>query len=76
MDEFYRMCDDFHWWGEDPRKLAARQLFKDALTKQFNAIYGTNVDDINSWQKLCQILDITPIPDDLDDCRNVSDCNR
>ncbi|KDQ53377.1 hypothetical protein JAAARDRAFT_197531 [Jaapia argillacea MUCL 33604] len=56
---------------EDSEKSRARRLLKDALTLQFNEIYGTDAGDIDSWRNLCQILEIAPIPEDLDACRGV-----
>jgi hypothetical protein len=72
MAEFYRMCDLFGWQRDDEEKEKARELLKDALTQQFNDMYGTDVDDIRSWQNLCRILEIVPIPDALHACREVS----
>jgi hypothetical protein len=72
MAEFYRMCDDFDWKKEDKERVEARSLLKDAMAQQFNNIYGTDVDDVISWQNLCSVLGIVPIPDALVPCRNVS----
>lgn len=72
MAEFYRMCDFFNWDKDDEEKKEARNLLKDALTQQFNSIYGTEVNSIESWQNLCRVLGITPIPEGLHACREVS----
>jgi hypothetical protein len=53
-------------------KEVAHRHFKDALVKQFNAIYGTDEDDLGEWQNLCHIVDIYLIPDDLEACREAS----
>jgi len=63
------MCDFFQWDKEDFEKQEARGLLKDALTQQFNSIYGTDVDSIQSWQTLCQVLRIVPMPEGLHACR-------
>jgi len=55
----------------DEKKLVMKK-FKDAMVLQFNNIYRTNVDDIGTWQKLCQILGIVPMPEGLKECRDVS----
>ena len=47
MSEFYRMCDMYGWDREDETKKKARLDLKDALTLQFNAIYG---EDVNSLE--------------------------
>ncbi|KDQ53382.1 hypothetical protein JAAARDRAFT_137257, partial [Jaapia argillacea MUCL 33604] len=69
MQEFGRMCREYRWGRYDPERDEVYNRFKDALTQQFNAIYGTDVDDINSWRNLCQVLLISPIPEGLKACR-------
>lgn len=49
----------------------ARVDFNDAMVNQFNFIFGTS-SDLESWQNLCSAIDITPIPDDIKECRRVS----
>lgn len=71
MTEFYRMCDSFGWDQDDPRKVAAREDLRDAMVFQFNEAYGTDADDINAWQLLCEVIGIEPIPDGLKACREV-----
>lgn len=70
--EFYRMCDFFGWDKEDQEREDAREKFHDAMTQQFNGIYGTSVDDLGSWQNLCRVLRITPVSNKLLECRDVS----
>lgn len=65
------MCDYFDWDRDDEEKLEARELLKDALTQQFNGIYGTEVEDLESWKGLCRAIGISPIPDELEACREV-----
>jgi hypothetical protein len=50
----------------------ARDKLRDALTKQFNNKYGTDVNDIKNWQLLSHVLGISPVSEDLDECRHVS----
>jgi hypothetical protein len=40
--------------------------------KQFNAVYGTDVNNLGNWQSLCHIVRIAPVPDDLHACREAS----
>jgi hypothetical protein len=68
--EFYRMCRFFKWSKE--QREPEREFFRDAMTQQFNTIYGTDVDSLSAWKNLCQVLRIDPIPDELNACRNVS----
>jgi hypothetical protein len=67
------MCKQFHWKRDkdDPSSEgeAAYQLLRDAMTKQFNEIYGTDADSLHAWQNLCHVLDISPIPENLKECR-------
>jgi len=65
------MCDFFDWGRDDDDKKTAREQLRNAMAQQFNAIYGTEVEDTNSWQGLCQVLEIYPIPGELEACRKV-----
>lgn len=67
--EFYRLCDHFDWERGDDERESAHRKFKDALTQQFNANYGTDADDLAAWQNLCLRLCIEPIPSSLERCR-------
>ncbi|KAN0082971.1 hypothetical protein V8E55_008766 [Tylopilus felleus] len=67
--EFYRLCDELGWDKEDSSRKEAHQNFKDALVQQFNVFYGTDVNDLKSWQNLCYVVRIDPIPEDLHACR-------
>ncbi|TDL15743.1 hypothetical protein BD410DRAFT_902445 [Rickenella mellea] len=69
ISEFYRLCDFFGWKKDSSKRKKARERFRDALTQEFNEIYGTDAHRLPSWQALCRILDISPIPDDLEVCQ-------
>ena len=71
MSEFWRMCRYFGWNKEDEEQQEAREELKDAMVQQFNEFYGTDIEDINSWQILCGVLGISPIPQELKACRKV-----
>lgn len=72
VEEFYRMCDFFGWEKDDEERKTAHEDFKVAMVHDFNNLYGTDVNDIESWQKLCLALNITPLPQDIAGCRKVS----
>ncbi|KAG5652140.1 hypothetical protein H0H81_006159 [Sphagnurus paluster] len=55
-------------WDEDTKNIQ-RSLFKDTLVQAFNTIYGTDENDLASWQNLCSILHIAPMPEGLTACR-------
>ncbi|KJA22723.1 hypothetical protein HYPSUDRAFT_138949 [Hypholoma sublateritium FD-334 SS-4] len=67
--QFYRLCDFKKWPKYASQRMNAHADFKQALTNQFNLNYGTNVDDLGSWQSLCMHIGIKPIPDDLEECK-------
>ena len=63
------MAESFQWNKQTTKD--AREKLGDALTKQFNNVYGTDVNDIANWQLLCRVLGISPVSEDLDECRHV-----
>lgn len=65
------MCDFFGWDRDDEERNIAHPDFKIALVHQLNNLYGTDVDDIEPWQKLCLALDIIPLPQGINKCRKV-----
>ncbi|KAI0071288.1 hypothetical protein K474DRAFT_640090 [Panus rudis PR-1116 ss-1] len=70
--EFQRMCDVLGWTGDafkDERD-QAYDLFQKAMVQQFNEIYGMDERNITSWQYLCEILRIDPIPSTPGKCRH------
>ncbi|KAI1792899.1 hypothetical protein LXA43DRAFT_972240 [Ganoderma leucocontextum] len=70
MDEFYAMCDSFGWHDrDDEERELARDRLRDAMVKQFNNVYGTDVDDLVAWQDLCRALELDPVPSKLRQCR-------
>ena len=74
IEGFNRLCgvldldpDD----KESPQVKAVRRGLKDAMVLQFNSIYGTDVEGVTSWQSLCRVLGISPVPTTLDECKKV-----
>jgi hypothetical protein len=70
--EFNRLCQQMRWerGGLDQKK--AWKDFQVALAKQFNKLYGTDVDNLKAWQRLCSTLKIEPVPKSLKEARWVS----
>lgn len=68
------MCDVFGWDSGDYEMREERRKFKSAMVQQFNNLYGTDEKDLNSWQNLCHILNIDPMPEGLKECREVGIC--
>lgn len=69
------MCDEFGWDSDDYEMRKARGRFKSAMVKQFNDLYGIDEEDLTSWQKLCHVLNIEPVPEGLKKCREVRVCS-
>ncbi|EUC59434.1 tyrosinase tyrosinase: common central domain protein [Rhizoctonia solani AG-3 Rhs1AP] len=65
MAEFYRLCAS----GMVSRD-KTRQRFRDALTRDFNEMYGVDEGDLGAWQRLCRVL-VTDVPDEIEGCRKV-----
>ncbi|CUA74722.1 hypothetical protein RSOLAG22IIIB_11436 [Rhizoctonia solani] len=65
MAEFYRLCAS----GKLNRN-TARQRFRDALTQDFNKMYGVDELDLGAWQRLCRVL-VKDVPDEIEDCQNI-----
>lgn len=71
--EFDRMCRQSGLNGKEfkEEKHEVRKQLKDAITKQFNAIYGEDEHSIYPWQMLCQVLGVSPIPESIEECKAV-----
>ncbi|KAF9531002.1 hypothetical protein CPB83DRAFT_148912 [Crepidotus variabilis] len=67
--EFRRLCREQRWRGENPAKTEAESQFRYAITMQFNRNYGTDVNSLESWQRLCENVRINPIPDNVKEAR-------
>jgi len=66
------MCQDFGWDRDSFEMQEEREEFKSAMVRQFNDLYGTDENDLSSWQALCHILRIVPAPTSVYMCRRVS----
>jgi hypothetical protein len=69
--EFNRMCKTLGWKPSDRRTIEARSQFQDAMVLEFNDTYGTDVNDIKSWQALCKVMAIDHVLVNLEECRSV-----
>ncbi|KAI0040137.1 hypothetical protein FA95DRAFT_1566638 [Auriscalpium vulgare] len=68
--ELYRLSKQRGWVRGSHQSRQAYNDYKDALTKEFEAIYGTDANDIHSWLLLCEVLEIRPPPEGLFACRS------
>lgn len=79
--EFYRMCDHFHWVKDGrgeypPEKITAHAAFRMAMVEAFNDKFGTDVGDKKSWESICDLLGIDPLPENVKDMKKVSESSR
>lgn len=65
------MCDHFEWDRNNDDRKDAYKSFRIAITKTFNAKYGTDVENLAAWQSLCFRLGVDPIPSKIKQCREV-----
>lgn len=72
LAQFYTMCALLQWNTDDPEREDAIVGLHGAVANTFDMIYGTDVDDLSAWQKLHMALYDGPVPETLNDCRDVS----
>ncbi|RDB14552.1 hypothetical protein Hypma_016592 [Hypsizygus marmoreus] len=72
--EFNRMARLLQWSQYERNE--NKDYFKDALVKEFNTIYGTDENSLESWQTLCRVLNITPVPETLKTLRSFQESQR
>ncbi|KAG6116486.1 hypothetical protein E4U13_001817 [Claviceps humidiphila] len=69
--EYNRLCGYFRWGKGSPTEKTARKLFRQALVDEFGAIYGVDDNKLDVLQKLCEKLEINPLPQRIADCKEV-----
>jgi hypothetical protein len=71
FSQFHELADYLIW---DARRAEdAHAHLQDALTLQFNAMYGTDEANLDAWQYICQVLHALPVPTSIDACKEGSD---
>lgn len=70
-DEFNSLCAHYKWSDSDTEKRQAKLEFQKALVAEFKKLYGTDSKSLRSWQTLCEAIQISPIPGNLEECREV-----
>ncbi|KAF8599061.1 hypothetical protein BDV93DRAFT_560715 [Ceratobasidium sp. AG-I] len=71
VNQFNRLRRTQGWSKKDGEFTHAYRRFHRALVLQFNATYGTDQNNLASWQNLCRALKIEEIPSELSKCRKV-----
>ncbi|KAG8753324.1 hypothetical protein FRC11_007526, partial [Ceratobasidium sp. 423] len=69
MDEFKRLTKWVGWKKESEEFEEARKGMNEALTDQFNAIYGKDPNDVVVWRNLCSVLELAEIPTERSVCK-------
>ena len=69
--EFLRLKKQYQWKEGSKKYTKARKLFAGAVAKDFNAKFGTDVNNIHHWHALCHILGIHPVPGNVSASRMV-----
>jgi len=69
--EFLRLKKQYRWKEGSKKYTKARERFANAVTEDFNAKFGTDVNNIDHWHALCNILRIHPVPGDVSASRKV-----
>src|SRR6267378_1058055 len=69
--EFLRLKKQYQWKKGSKKYTKARELFADAVAEDFNAKFGTDVNNIDHWHTLCHVLRIHPVPGNISASRRV-----
>ena len=71
-EEFNRLGRMLNWERGDQQRSAAWRLLAAAMAYQFEGRYGSDVNDLGAWQRLCARIGISPIPTELEEAKKVS----
>ena len=75
--EFYRLCDTLQWKKNHdgdypPERDEAYEAFRKAMVESFNQRFGVDVNDRRSWEAVCDLLRIEPLPESVEGMKKVS----
>ncbi len=70
--QFASLCKHYKWGKKTKEKKIARSSFGTAITSEFGRLCGTEDESLSSWQKFFRALDVSPTPDTICACRQVS----
>jgi hypothetical protein len=69
VTEFNRLALQNNW----KKKSSAYKKNRARLVKhEFDALFGANLSNLQSWQRICQAVGITDIPSSVTQCKKVS----
>ncbi|KAG6034537.1 hypothetical protein E4U41_006513 [Claviceps citrina] len=67
--EYRRMTGFFHWKKDSEKERKANNLFREAVVAEFGALYGASEDKLDTLQRLCGKLEISPLPQSITACK-------
>ncbi|KAJ3491589.1 hypothetical protein NLI96_g586 [Meripilus lineatus] len=71
MEQFYELCDLYRWDRDGPQRTEARKGIKAALVLEFNDLFGKDDNSLQTWVELATIIGLSPIPDEVNKCREL-----
>ncbi|KDN37439.1 hypothetical protein RSAG8_10174, partial [Rhizoctonia solani AG-8 WAC10335] len=71
LSELKRMKRVLKWDNMTWQSSGALAGLRRALVLQFNLTYGTDQNDLASWQNLCRAMKVTNIPETLSACKKL-----
>ncbi|EUC59439.1 autophagic vacuole formation-like protein, putative [Rhizoctonia solani AG-3 Rhs1AP] len=72
LNELKRMKRVLKWDSKAWELSGALADFRHALVLQFNLTYGTDQNDLASWQNLCMAMKVTNIPETVGACKKLA----
>ncbi|KAH8155789.1 uncharacterized protein LAJ45_00801 [Morchella importuna] len=58
-----------NWAPAGRARSRAHRRFRSAMIDEFNATYGTDNNDLESWKNLCRVVRVDPVPETITQCR-------
>lgn len=72
LQEFSRLSIARKWRPATRR--SKRDAFRTAMVEEFNRRYGIDDRSLASWQNLCSVFSIQPVPASISQCKKVYMC--
>ncbi|KAK7689716.1 hypothetical protein QCA50_006355 [Cerrena zonata] len=69
MKQFNSLAATLNLWRSKERKDEVYDDLRRAMVQDFNETFGVDANDLKAWQRLCRMLDISPIPGTIHTCR-------
>lgn len=60
-----------NWAPGGRARTRARRHLQNAMIEEFNKTYGTDTGDLASWQNLCCVVGVAPVPPSITQCKKV-----